>query len=445
MLRRAVVLLMIALTVGGCSRDMNGVPRGFACPAFVVNSGWAVKLSETGSSEWRTRLASPAQPVVADGIAVAATRYSSSVYGLRLADGRLLWTWSNAQEVFGRWLWQGTLVVETGTEGQVTLTGLDALTGKVRWSTGLGTDLIASELGTGDGGLAFLTADDVLETIDFSSGRIRWSVATGVPPNMEPAVAAGDGMVVFFANGGATGYDARTGRVRWSSAGLAFAGTGWFADGLLLVTSSLAGGSAVLTALSPGTGQVAWRFSVPVNLPGLAGGHGGLGPLGLIGSGPAGLLVGDENPARLYLLNPATGQPRWGQDAALPGIAASFFVTPEGDRPPGSAASIVTPTDVVSSEGSGKTTRIVDRDAADGRVRWPAPTAESMAATGSLVVAEDAPGGIGGSSSARLRAYRLSTGQLAWQATLPGSVPADLTSVPGGVLAEVGVPSPPSC
>ncbi len=122
----------------------------------------------------------------------------------------------------------------------------------------------------------------------FSSGRILWSVASGVPPADEPVLAVGDGVVVLVADGRATGYDDRTGWVRWSLGGLPARASVWSAAGLVLVTSVLAGGlSAVLTAISAGTGQVAWRFDAPVNLTAIRD-KGGLGPLGLIGSGPAG-------------------------------------------------------------------------------------------------------------------------------------------------------------
>jgi outer membrane protein assembly factor BamB len=455
MFRRAIVLLVILLTAGGCTRVTIGVPQGITCARTEVKQAWAVKVSETGSVEWRSRLAPPApgnlgslvQPVIADGIAVAATRYSYYVYGLRLADGRLLWTWTDAQEVFGQWLWRSTLVVETAAEGgQVTLTGLDAMTGNVRWSTGLGTDWAGDQLVTADGGLTFLTAADVLETIQFSSGRIRWSVATGVPPDVQPVLAVADGMVVFVADGQATGYDDRTGRVRWAAIGLPPSANVWSAAGLVVVTSTFAGGpSALLTAIRAGTGQVAWQFDAPVKLAGIHD-SGEFSPLGLIGSGPAGLLVGDSGPARLYLLNPATGKPRWKQDVALPGISGLIVAPFGGDlAPPGSPAPIVTPSNVVSSEGFSPA-MIVDRDTADGGVRWSAPAGEAMAVTGSLVVAADAISGVGDNSGVRLRAYRLSSGQLAWQASLPGSVPAYLTTVPGGLLAEEGVLGPPpSC
>lgn len=68
-----------------------------------------------------------------------------------------------------------------------------------------------------------------------------------------------------------------------------------------------------------------------------------------------------------------------------------------------------------------------------------------MAAAGSVVVIEAAGSGTGDGPPGRLRAYRLSSGELAWQASLPGSIPSSLTSVPGGVLAETSVTGPPAC
>jgi hypothetical protein len=95
MFRRAVALLATLLIAAGCARDTNDVPRGIACARAVVKYAWAVKVSDSGSVEWRSRLVPLAsaslgtlvQPVTTAGIAVAATRYSYYVYGLRLADG----------------------------------------------------------------------------------------------------------------------------------------------------------------------------------------------------------------------------------------------------------------------------------------------------------------------------------------------------------------------
>ena len=81
MVRRAIALLVTVLVVAGCAGNLNGVPRGIACPAFSLKYGWAVKVSETGSVEWRTLLApvasagvgALARPVILAGIAVVAT------------------------------------------------------------------------------------------------------------------------------------------------------------------------------------------------------------------------------------------------------------------------------------------------------------------------------------------------------------------------------------
>jgi outer membrane protein assembly factor BamB len=141
------------------------------------------------------------------------------------------------------------------------------------------------------------------------------------------------------ADGGATGYDDRTGRVRWSAIGSPTQASVWSAAGLVLVTGAFADGpSAVVTAIGVGTGQVAWRFDAPVNLAAIRVDW-GLGPLGLIGSGPAGVLIGERVPARVYLLNPATDEPRWERRAGCNAAACSDASYSVADLPGAGRAS----------------------------------------------------------------------------------------------------------
>lgn len=223
-------------------------------------------------------------------------------------------------------------------------------------------------------------------------------------------------MVVFIANGHATGYDDRTGRVRWTVDGLPDQPQALSADGLFLVTSALpAAGQPAITAIDPSTGRVAWRFD-----PGV--------PVQPSGAGPAGLAVTDQAQAEhLYLLDPATGRPRWRARTVV--------------EEPASLA--VTATDIVAIEGSNNL-RVADRGAVNGQVRWMASaetTIEPAVRAGSLVIVQDER--VNG-AGAPLRAYWLASGQLAWQTDMPARVQA-VTSVPGGVLVEAGNPATSSC
>ena len=85
--------------------------------------------------------------------------------------------------------------------------------------------------------------------------------------------------------------------------------------------------------------------------------------------------------------------------------------------------------------------QIVDRSAADGRVRWmtsPETTPKFLVWAGPLVIAQDKHSNGAG---APLHAYQLASGRLAWKTDMPPVV-QDVTSVPGGVLVEAGYLGP---
>ncbi len=391
---------------------------------------WAVAVSGSGRVLWRSQLPPGAaagmrevSPVAIGRVAVVAE--GGQVFGLQLADGRRLWRWA-AGEPAGLW----DLVVKRAVVArtQVELAGLESATEQVRWSLRPEIGLYGDVVATSDGGLAMLTTAGVLQVVCLADGRLRWDAASGVSPaatapggevlsgGVPAALAAGNGVVVFIANGHATGYDDRTGRVRWTVDDLPDQPQTLFADGLFLVTSAVpAAGQPAITAIDPGSGRVAWRFD-----PGVA--------VQPIGSGPAGLAVTDQAPAEhLYLLDPATGRPRW--------RARTVVAEP--------ASLVVTATDIVAIEGSNNL-RVVDRSAVNGQVRWMASaetTPEPVVKAGSLVIVQDER--VSG-AGAPLRAYWLASGQLAWQTDMPTRVQA-VTNVPSGVLVEAGNPGAISC
>jgi outer membrane protein assembly factor BamB len=150
------------------------------------------------------------------------------LYGLRLADGHRLWSRAFGQGIAGMWRWRHLVVVITagsGRQQQSVLTGLEASTGRTRWT--LPTDGGGFSQ-TADGGLVMIVDRDgvsELEVVDLSSGRVRWTLpvdSDAVSP--VPPVAVRGGAVLFA--GGAdddpdsslTSYDDRTGQVRWTEA-----------------------------------------------------------------------------------------------------------------------------------------------------------------------------------------------------------------------------------
>jgi outer membrane protein assembly factor BamB len=152
-------------------------------------------------------------------------------------------------------------------------------------------------------------------------------------------------------------------------------------------------------------------------------------------AGVAGVAVAVKStpgPARLYLLDPATGRVRW-QAAAL--VGAGPMLTAAGV------------TDIEGTAAQGPLA-IVDRDAADGQIRWQDKLpqqfsdagrgAEQLVAAGQLALVQ---GNASPGQPATLSAYRLDDGSLAWQTTLPENVADSPDLVPGqGVLVQPDLP-----
>jgi hypothetical protein len=192
-------------------------------------------------------------------------------------------------------------------------------------------------------------------------------------------------------------------------------------DGLVLVQSDAigGGGATAVTAVAPRTGRVAWRFA-----PGTS--------VGVMGAGPAGIVMTSYTPDRLYLVNPATGRPRWSVNT----VATYTFPNLE---------LVVTKASVVLVEGRSGL-RLVDRRAADGKVLWSAPlsgySSLQLALTSGLngpdVVVTTGPPGRG--TASLLRVFRLSSGRLAGTAALPSLVQAPLAVAGAATLVQLDDP-----
>jgi PQQ-like domain len=434
------VLALCSLGVAGCGAAHAGATLGSSprpshsplppgCGGPVpARHAWASEVAVDGRIRWQVRLptfgASPVSelsPVVAGGFAVFTQ--DGVVHGLRLADGRQLWSWAGGQVVYGMWPWQATVAVLTDqVSTHARLTGLHAATGRVAWtvrlpSRGLYADLAA----TADGGLAMIGGNGRVQVVDLGTGRVRWAQPAAVPPGPSGPVAI-SGTVVTGAGGRLTGYDDRSGQVRWTLSGVPADPVLQGLAGLVLVTSGEQGGPGdptALTAVNPATGQVAWRFD-----PGTA--------VTVLSAGPAGLAATTYYDRRLYLIDPATGRVRW--------HATTFIAL--GTVP------LVTATDVYSLEGGDATDhlvpRIADRAAATGAPRWvralgaqafgPQPV---FGIAGQAVVATSSgtPGG-----TAPLLAFHAGSGQPAWRVDLPALVAAAPVVVPGGLLIQAADP-----
>lgn len=380
-------------------------------------------MTAAGRIAWRTPLAAPetvsltgVSPLLAGPVAVFAQ--DGIVHGLRLADGHPLWAWRGGRDVYGMWRWGGLVAVLTDQVSQrARVTGLDAATGAVRWVLRLPGGLLGSQVPTGDGGLAMLRPDGVLQVISLADGHLRWARFAG----RWPALAAADGIVMFGMGGRLTGYDAQTGQVRWTRSGVPGQTQVQVLAGLALVTSNGTGEftTPALVAVDPASGQAEWRFD-----PGPA--------VTVLADGPAGLAAAAYAPARrLYLLNPRTGRPRWRAATAV-----ALDTVP-----------LVTATSVVALEGGVAgypAVRLVSRSAATGKRLWarslatPAAGPQPVLSLAGQAIVQATPAQA--NQAAPLRSYHLATGRPAWQASLPRFALAPPVPAAGGLLIQPADP-----
>jgi outer membrane protein assembly factor BamB len=277
---------------------------------------WGIEVTSAGQVRWQTRLplregifGEGTAPLVAGPVS-----QDDVVYALRRADGQRLWSWSSGRLIQGTFQWQGLVVVLTAGSRTGYLTGLDAATGKVRWTRKIGDGNPGDMAVTADGGLA--VEDDGFEVVNLSDGRVRWSAPVGVA-----ALAVSGASVLAAGSGWLTSYDDQTGKVRWTEAlrpirlaiiagdlgptGAAY-DLGLAADdGLVylsgvrrLPTTNASYPTPVVLGISAVNGKVKWRYSpTPA--------------VSVTVLGPGLLSVESNDGSWLDNLNPATGRPRW--------------------------------------------------------------------------------------------------------------------------------------
>ena len=396
---------------------------------------WATEVSISGQVRWQVPLTTfgdnpqtEPSPVTAGNIALFAQ--DGVVHALRLADGHQLWSWAGGRSspagqagqdgdgVDGMWPWHGTVAILTGqVSTHARLTGVDAATGGVVWTVRLpGNGLDGNLAATADGGLAMAGANGRLQVVDIGTGHTRWTQPAAAPRG---PVAIG-GTVITGAGGRLTGYDDRSGQVRWTRSGVPVDPVLQVLAGLVLVTSGTQGPGdpTALTAVNPATGQVAWRFD-----PGTA--------VTVLSAGPAGLAVTTYFDRKLYLIDLATGQVRW---------HATTFIA-EDSLP------LVTATDVISLEGGAvdyPTSRIADRNAADGTLRWTrALSTQPFGPQPVLAIASQAVVQTSSATPGRpapLLAFQAASGQPAWRVDMPTLVQNPPLLLPGSLLIQAADP-----
>ena len=424
--RACSVTLACACAVAGLAGCSSGPPIPARLPP--VAQAYALDVTTAGRVRWQVPPATyesgleQLSPVAVGAVAVFAQ--NDVTYGLRLADGHRVWTWTNSSGyVAGMWRWQGLVVVLTQsnlTMDQV-LTGLDASTGQPRWTLVFYGDMDADRVGglfspTADGGLAVVLLDGAPEVVDLSSGRVRWTASPGPYPVAKPIMAVAGGAVLVAVNGRLTSYDDQTGQVRWAdtlmSAQLAatMAEPGLQASTALeYLTLATAHGmqDQQVLGISAADGRVKWRFA-PVRAQSLNAYAPGLVSV----MSYSGSTWQDE-------LDPATGRVRWQ-------VVSSNDAT-------------VTPVGIVT--GPDGTDQISLRDTLTGQTRWIASLAGLNRASllvfpagHLLIVPVASPDG-----SDLLAALRMSDGHRAWQVTIPEPLAAPPSAVPGGMLVSTAI------
>jgi outer membrane protein assembly factor BamB len=444
MRRACSVVLAGAFAVAGLAGCSGSSPQVSMCgpPATSPPAayGYALDVTTAGRVRWQVPLDAPGSSLQLSPLAVGAVAVFAQadvLYGVRLADGHRLWSRTTSPDIAGMWRWQN-LVVVLSQPGQSTqpgwtglplpvLTGLDASTGRARWTLRIGEGM-GGFYPTADGGLVIGRGWGVLEVVDMSSGQVRWTRSTqplpGGPAGPEDAsMAAADGAVLIAVNGQLTSYDDRTGQVRWADAlmpvqlvsgGVDLGGLQASA-GLVYVTGAQQGvggqSTPVLLGVSAADGRVEWRLvPSPPGSPDVY--ASGLMSVTSSSGGP----WQDE-------LDPAVGRVRWQVASAYQAIA--------------------TPVGIITGSGPDGTGQISVRDTLTGQTRWTA------ALTGGWQPPDVGPGQVSpalpvfpagpllivpATGPDLLTARRMSDGHRAWQVTIPDPVAAPPSAAPGGIL-----------
>jgi PQQ-like domain len=416
-----------APTIATTNLSVGPTSSGQAVPGCSTGGGaqaWAQDVSPVGRVLWQTALTStqsdsgiPIQPVTVAGAGIFVA--GTDVYGVRLSDGKKLWTAVTGQGVNNLWAGPSAVTVLAGqASDQPVIFSLDAHSGKERWRIRLTHDALSNNQAvTSDGELATITAQGTLVVRSLVTGRTLWSV-TGMATYPGGPAAQGDIIVAGSGVSQVRGYADRTGAVLWTDSGMP-AKPAFNVTGSVILVDSLYGGPGTPTgiaALSAATGHVEWHLD-PHSLS------------SLVASGPAGIALQMTTTHSLDLIDAHSGRITW-RAPAYSGVPDGTIVFP-----------LITATDVTYvMPTSPSTGRIVDLAAATGRISWQGPV---LSAQTSAPVA--LPGGMAllsawTSQDSYLSAFSLVSGASAWRVALPAPAQATPLVTTSGVLVEPIVP-----
>lgn len=402
--RFLAVLAGSALGLAGTASASASTP-GAVPAAACTRHAMAAAVSASGKFAWRVALpATDSELQTSSKPAIGATigywPEDGIVHALRLKDGKELWHLTQGLSNNGVWLNHGVVSVLTDDfGGGGLLTGLKAATGKVLWKDKLpGKGLtIDGPRTTGDGGLAWVRADGVLQVIDLVTGKARFSVREGTAAQIGvqfPQMQVVGGRVYYLAGGRMTAYDDRTGAVIWSRHGAPVHTTMSRVAGQLLLNGGVAATPFALTAVNLTDGAPLWSYDAGQTVDILGGGAGHVA------------LVPDDPAAahHEWMLDAVTGTLAWTADVQVTGQAIAFRSL-----------------DTVTVEGNGdydKPALLVDRRLADGSVIWQRPVTHAAATAAALVLDFGlviiSPTGEFAHPYNPLYAYRLADGHPAW-------------------------------
>ena len=295
-----------------------------------------------------------------------------SVEGIGL-DGKLRWRTPGLLPVAAV---DGVAVVSTAPDqGSLAVKGLDAATGKQRWTSSppigsvlgaVGGSGIVVVAGTGPGGEPpGAAAPSHIDALAPADGTRLWTTTVeGAVSGVPPAITAGVAAVVSCPSSGATkivAVDLASGKDRWERAGPGCGVAGFLplaviGDGVLAAPAD-----AGVVALDAKDGAERWTAAVS-------------GPVMWLAGDAQGLVAFTDG--RLVGLDPASGKPRWQLDVGL------------GAQPPTVGSGIVVVGEVKVAETPSVT--ITAYDLLTGAPRWhtdlPAQDAQAVVAGDVAVV-----------------------------------------------------------
>lgn len=202
--RHRLLALLVGLVVSGCV-VAGAAPERKPSTLLPVELLWTARLTA----------APAASPVQESGRLFVALR-SGRIAAINLADGKLDWEVSFLTNEELPWVVEGQPAVGDGilyVAGPGELSGLDAVTGRLRWSVSLDAPLSAP-LVWRDGWLIASLDGGTLVVFRAATGETIWrrELASGI--DVAPALA-GDQMYVSLRDGGLSALSLLTGDLAW--------------------------------------------------------------------------------------------------------------------------------------------------------------------------------------------------------------------------------------